>query len=450
MGIRASAMVSLLLISLALVPGCQVLGPSEQQQALEQAGLVQPKRGSPEAAAKAAFEIWAQRGGRPYQNVTYQILTNDGTFATVRVLADLRSAAEAPWLENEAQIECRNVGGEWQCDEPWYFALTAAEETREANRQLATATARVHAQQATATAVVEAQQAAATAEAEASLQPLYEQALSAHGAANWVEAAYYFRQLLGIREDYRDASELYAESAGHIGRIVFSSGGDIYIMNADGSHLSQLTSHEMAHDNPVLSPDGSKIAFLSDCDLYLINSDGTGRTLLATQLYCSEGQEPALSWSSDGLRVFTPGGSVDIGTGHRAELPYCGYGVIRSQHGDCPRYDPGYVIGFPVLSPDGTRVAGEYVPGEYGGVLAVLNVDGSGTPLVLHEYLFGRCWSWSPDGQYLAMTDDDNFIRVYNVDTGESIKPIADEDLQTLYEDSFARGRARICLSWGP
>jgi hypothetical protein len=113
--------------------GCQLFGPTEQQQALEQAGVLQPRRESPEAAASAAFEIWAQEQGMPYQTMTYQVLTNDGTFATVRITAYFREAIEADWLENEAEIECRNVGGDWQCDQSMlYFALTPEEAARQA------------------------------------------------------------------------------------------------------------------------------------------------------------------------------------------------------------------------------------------------------------------------------------------------------------------------------
>lgn len=68
----------------------------------------------PEAAAKEAFTEWAQQKGVPYKDASFQTLSNDGTFAIVRITAKFRESAEAEWTEQEAKVECRNVGGEWQ------------------------------------------------------------------------------------------------------------------------------------------------------------------------------------------------------------------------------------------------------------------------------------------------------------------------------------------------
>lgn len=47
-------------------------------------------------------------------------------------------------------------------------------------------------------------------------------------------------------------------------RIAFSSDSDIYVMNADGSEVRQLTDHEAVDRTPAWSPDGSRIAFSSN------------------------------------------------------------------------------------------------------------------------------------------------------------------------------------------
>src|SRR5207249_3608238 len=70
-------------------------------------------------------------------------------------------------------------------------------------------------------------------------------------------------------------------------RFVFSStrdGGDIdiFVMNADGTDVTQLTHNDfIADDDPVWSPDGKQIAFHStreggDEDIFVMNADGTG------------------------------------------------------------------------------------------------------------------------------------------------------------------------------
>src|SRR5438552_2369655 len=72
-------------------------------------------------------------------------------------------------------------------------------------------------------------------------------------------------------------------------RIVFSSTRDagnlhIFLMNADGTGVTQLNSGDFTDDDPVWSPDGKKIAFQSTRDgheeIYIMNADGTGQTRL--------------------------------------------------------------------------------------------------------------------------------------------------------------------------
>ena len=83
------------------------------------------------------------------------------------------------------------------------------------------------------------------------------------------------------------------------GKIVFQerSGGRIFIINADGTGLRQLTSGL----DPALSPDGTEVAFTrweEPAGIYLINVDGTNERLLAPveQPKCPE-------WSRDGTKI---------------------------------------------------------------------------------------------------------------------------------------------------
>jgi len=72
-------------------------------------------------------------------------------------------------------------------------------------------------------------------------------------------------------------------------RIVFSSDRDggqlhIFVMNPDGTGVTQLTSGDFTDDDPTWSPDGKQIAFQSTRDgheeIYKMNADGTGQTRL--------------------------------------------------------------------------------------------------------------------------------------------------------------------------
>ncbi len=91
-------------------------------------------------------------------------------------------------------------------------------------------------------------------------------------------------------------------------QIAFASdrGGnfDIWIMDADGGNLHQLTDGNGSNTKPAWSPDGSYIAFVSDRDgneeIYVIGTNGAGLSRL-TELDSSE-TDPA--WSRDSSYVF--------------------------------------------------------------------------------------------------------------------------------------------------
>jgi WD40-like Beta Propeller Repeat len=56
------------------------------------------------------------------------------------------------------------------------------------------------------------------------------------------------------------------------------SGGGIWVMDADGSNITQLTN---ANDyGPTWSPDGTKIAFTGISDIWTMNADGSNQTNL--------------------------------------------------------------------------------------------------------------------------------------------------------------------------
>jgi Tol biopolymer transport system component len=117
------------------------------------------------------------------------------------------------------------------------------------------------------------------------------------------------------------------------GRIAFTSdrantlyeGFDIYVMNANGSGVGRLTFDggdpddptAPRHDslNPAWSPDGSRIAFDTTRDgnreVYVINADGTGLVDVSNH----ESSDYAPAWSPDGTQLTftsTRAGQVDI------------------------------------------------------------------------------------------------------------------------------------------
>jgi hypothetical protein len=92
--------------------------------------------------------------------------------------------------------------------------------------------------------------------------------------------------------------------------LQLSSGGDIMLINADGSNLRRLTNGI----DPVLSPDGQSVAFTrwqgDRGSLWMTNVDGTNERVIIGDLRKTKGPD----WSPDGSRIvfnYQHGGRLD-------------------------------------------------------------------------------------------------------------------------------------------
>jgi Tol biopolymer transport system component len=69
----------------------------------------------------------------------------------------------------------------------------------------------------------------------------------------------------------------------------YPSDPEVYVINADGSGLTNLTRNSAVDTDPAWSPDGTKITFASnrdgDFNIYTMNADGSGIAQLTNERY---------------------------------------------------------------------------------------------------------------------------------------------------------------------
>jgi Tol biopolymer transport system component len=185
-------------------------------------------------------------------------------------------------------------------------------------------------------------------------------------------------------------------------RIAFSNGGpeqgnDIYVMNADGTRVRNLTlrggDYPYRSTQPAWSPDGSKLLFVAD-DIFVVNVDGSGLRQLTT--LDSHGIS-APTWSPDGKTI--------LFTRTRTNGDPYRTGVIWAMNPDGTRLRSLGVNGTDAdWSADGTRfLVGSRRSGNLD--IYVSNADGSA-----QRRLADRPQSqdydpaWSPDGSRIVFT----------------------------------------------
>jgi hypothetical protein len=136
-------------------------------------------------------------------------------------------------------------------------------------------------------------------------------------------------------------------------RIAFARGpemgpGHIYVMEADGTDVRQLTQGSGSDRNPAWSLDGARIAFARSGNLgfevYVMDADGSNITAVTS---LSAESAPSPSWSPDGSRI-----ALDVnGAIHVVSVD--GTGLQRLSQ-ELPK---GVLDMSPSWSPDGTQIA---------------------------------------------------------------------------------------------
>lgn len=190
------------------------------------------------------------------------------------------------------------------------------------------------------------------------------------------------------------------------GRIVFSAGPshdeDVYVVNADGSNLQQLTHQPGSEFDPAWSPDGTQIVYRdarsgyqNNSEIYVMNADGSAQTNVTHHPANDWGP----SWSPDGAQIAFNSDRE----GSRMRL------YLMNVDGSNVRQIGDLYVEYPAWSPDGAHIVFESMESDAQGNdpnynIYVMNVDGSGvTQLTDYPRQDGGA-AWSPDGTQIIFT----------------------------------------------
>jgi len=185
------------------------------------------------------------------------------------------------------------------------------------------------------------------------------------------------------------------------GKLMYvTTGGNIYVMNGDGSGKT-LLSPIGADYHPVWSPNGQKIAFTKFDfvafveQLYVMNADGSGRQRL-TFTSRNEGIGYAPAWSPDSQKIVFQSSNLNGTDKEIFVINVDGTGLTNLTNSSDLEYDPQF-------SPDGQKILFFGTPPIGTPIsLNVMNANGTAKVQISPANKSFEYPRWSPDGKKVA------------------------------------------------
>ena len=210
--------------------------------------------------------------------------------------------------------------------------------------------------------------------------------------------------------------------------IGFLDGGDLWLINLDGSNRQNLTNSEIKFHSsaPAWSPDGTKIAYSArdavSYDIFVMDADGRNSENLTREH--RHNWEP--SWSPYGNRIiFVTWVGLNPPFGDETNL------FVIDANGDNRRnltMNPRGKNANPSWSPDGTKIAYRASPKPLLWFpphnIYVMNSDGTNQVMLTEEgrWVYEEQPTWSPDSKKIAFAKQtpDGFHDIFTINADGS------------------------------